>query len=286
MSARSGGTGRVLVTGAAGTIGRCTVRHLVALGVPVTAMVLEESDERWPGVQQVVGDVTNEADVVAALAGCEAIVHLAALAHPSLGSPRQVFTNNVVATFTVLSQAAEHGVTRAVLASSVHAAGIALNPHAPPPAYFPLDEDLPPDIADAYSLSKRVDELSAAMAARAWGMDVISLRFPLVKPRAELAAIADEVTADPAGMMRSGWAYLTVQDAARAITCALTVPITGSHVIGLSAADTLLGLPTQQLVDTYAPGVPCRRAFAGAESLVDTRRATRLLGFAPEESIH
>ena len=262
---------RVLVTGAAGLIGAATVRHLTAADVAVVELV---------------GDATDEHGVGAAVQGCDAVVHLAALAHPSMGTPREVFTNNVVATFTVLAAAHEHGARRVVLASSINASGVPMNPHGPLPAYFPLDEDLPVDIADAYSLSKQVDEHSAAMAARAWGLDVVALRFPLVRARAELAEIAAEVAADPAGAMRTGWSYLLVADAARAVHAALVAPVTGAHVVGLSAADTLLAVPTRTLLDTYAPTVHRRRTFTGTEPLVDTTRARQLLGFEPHESLH
>jgi nucleoside-diphosphate-sugar epimerase len=261
---------KVLVTGASGTIGRRAVAHLAADDVAVTAVSMPV-------------DVCDEAVVGSVVAGCDAVVHLAALAHPSLGTPRQVFTNNVVATFTVLAQAAAHGVTRVVLASSVNAAGIAMNPHAPPPPYFPLDENLPPDVADAYSLSKQVDECTAAMAARTWGMTVVALRFPLVRPRAGLLEIVSST--DPADMMRTGWSYLTDDDAARAIVAALHAPLTGAHVVGLSAEDTLLEPPTESLLDEYAPSVPRRKCFTGRESLIDTTRARTLLGFTPAETL-
>jgi nucleoside-diphosphate-sugar epimerase len=114
-------------------------------------------------------------------------------------------------------------------------------------------------------------------------MTVVALRFPLVKSRAELLTIAEET--DPADMMRTGWSYLTDDDAARAIIAALHAPLTGAHVIGLSATDTLLAEPTQSLVDKYAPGVPCQRKFVGRESLVDTTRAQTLLGFTPTETL-
>ncbi|GAA1672681.1 NAD(P)-dependent oxidoreductase [Fodinicola feengrottensis] len=268
---------RVLVTGASGGIGQAAVRHLVGQGDTVRTLDRAGS---------VAVDATDEAAVGAAVQDCDAVVHLAALPHPTLGTPRRVFSNNVVSTFTVLAQAAEHGVSRVVLASSINAPGIALNPHGPLPAYFPLDEDLPTYIGDAYSLSKQVDELSAEMAARTWGLDVVALRFPLVKPRTELINIAKSVARHPAQMMRTGWAYLTADDAARAIAAALVAQIKGAYVIGLSAQDTLLDMPTQQLVDTYAPRVPCRWPFTGTEPLVYTLRARELLGFQPRESIH
>ncbi|GAA5185274.1 NAD(P)-dependent oxidoreductase [Rugosimonospora acidiphila] len=277
---------RVLVTGASGTIGRRTVDTLVEAGIGVTAVSVDGPGD-WPApVRGLRIDATDEAAMAEAMDGCEAIVHLAALAHPSLGTPLRVFTNNVVSTFTVLTLAAQGGIGRAVIASSINASGINLNPHAPAPAYFPLDEDLPADIADAYSLSKRVDELSAAMVARTWGLDVVALRFPLVKSPEELRSIGAETAQDPASMMRTGWAYLTVDDAARAVLCALRAPLPGAHVIGVSAADTLLDLPSEDLLDRYAPGVARRRRFADREALIDTTRARTLLGFEPAQSVH
>ena len=277
---------RVLVTGAGGVIGRRTVEHLLAAGAEVTALAPDERYRAPAPARTVTVDATNEAGAAAAVKGCDAVVHLAALAHPSLGTPREVFANNVVSTFTVLAQAAEAGVRRVVIASSINAYGVPFNPHGPLPAYFPLDEDLPADIADAYSLSKRVDELSAAAAARAWGLEVVAFRFPLVKEPEELRAIAAAVAGDPATMMRTGWSYLAVADAARAIGAALRASLTGAHVVGLSAADTILPIPTEELLDTYAPEVPRRRRFDGQETLIDTTRARELLGFEPGWSIH
>ncbi|GAA5193396.1 NAD(P)-dependent oxidoreductase [Rugosimonospora acidiphila] len=277
---------RVLVTGASGGIGRPTVGHLLAHGIAVTAVAVDESAP-WPSpVRYLTLDATDEIAMGQAMDGCDAVVHLAALAHPSLGTPLRVFGNNVISTFTVLALAARHGIGRVVIASSINASGVNLNPHQPLPAYFPLDEQLPADLADAYSLSKQVDELSAATAARAWGTDVVALRFPLVKTRDQLHAIRAEVTRDPVSMVRTGWAYLTDHDAARAVLAALRAPLSGAHVVGLSAADTLLPRPTEELLDAYAPTVPRRRGFVGHEALVDTARAQQVLGFTPRQSVH
>lgn len=277
---------RILVTGAGGTIGRRVVEQLLGAGSDVIALTVDDAYRAPEPADTVIADAADEEAVSATLRGCDAVVHLAALAHPSLGSPREVFTNNVVSTFTVLCAAAALGIRRAVIASSINAYGVPFNPHAPLPAYFPLDERLPVDIADAYSLSKRVDEQSAMMAARAWAIDVVAFRFPLVKEADELLAVAADVARAPETMMRTGWAYLTVQDAARAVDAALRAPVHGAHVVGLSAVDTLLARPTEELLDGYAAGVPRRRRFSGRAALIDTGRARDLLGLAPGRSIH
>jgi nucleoside-diphosphate-sugar epimerase len=277
---------RVLVTGAGGIIGRRTVEHLLTSGLGVTALTVDDGYRAPDPARTVVADAADEKAVGAALEGCDAVVHLAALAHPSLGTAREVFTNNVVSTFTVLSAAAVQRIRRAVIASSINAYGVPFNPHAPLPAYLPLDEHMPVDIADAYSLSKWVDEQSAMMAARAWGMDVVAFRFPFVKEPDELRAAAADIARAPETMMRTGWAYLTVQDAARAIGTALRAPVHGAHVVSLSARDTLLPTPTEELLDAYAADVPRRRRFSGREALVDTGRARELLSLAPGSSIY
>jgi nucleoside-diphosphate-sugar epimerase len=278
----------VVVTGSNGTVGVAVVGRLAAEKVTVTALDAQvtASAADTHGIRQVAADVTDEAAVTAALHGADAVVHLAAIPHPTLGSARQVFTNNTNATFTVLAAAAAAGIRRAVIASSINASGVNLNPGLLLPAYFPIDENLPADIADAYSLSKAVDEMTAAMAFRAWGINVIALRLPLVRPLAALPEFVTQAAANPAEMVRTGWAYLAAEDAAAAVWAALRVPVPGSHVIGLSAADTLLATPSEELLDRYAPGVPRRRRFAGNGALVATTRAQALLSFYPRYSVH
>lgn len=276
---------RVLVTGAAGTIGTAVTTRLADAGIAVTALSL--SGPFPPGADRVVeGDATVLEHVTEALAGADAVVHLAAIPHPRHGTPERVFTTNVVSTFRVLAAAGELGIRRAVLASSINAYGVPLNRHRPLPAYFPLDEQLPSDIEDAYSLSKSVDEQTAAMAWRRWGIDTVALRFPLVKSMAELRDARTQFSEDPGQHMPVGWGYLDVRDAAEAVLLALTVPLTGAHVIGLSANDTLLDRPTAELLAEHAPGVPVRSPILGRMTAIDTSRARALLGFEPRYSVH
>ncbi len=276
---------RVLVTGADGSIGRAAVSGLRAAGYEVTGLALSY-EQASTADRPLIGDARSPVDVAAAMDEVDAVLHLAAIPHPSLGTPEEVFDNNVTATFTVLAQAGQRGIGRVVIASSINAFGVPLNVNPVVPAYYPLDEEVGADISDAYSLSKSVDEQSARMAWRRWGIDVIALRFPLVKKREKLLEIAAKVAVDPAVMAREGWAYLDERDALRAITLALESPAPGAHVVGLAAADILLDRPTDELLREYAATVPLRRTVTGRGSLVDTTRARELLGFSPRYSIH
>jgi nucleoside-diphosphate-sugar epimerase len=281
----AGRPGRVLVTGAAGNIGTATTRYLVEQGIAVTA--LSKAGPFPPEADRtVIADATSPEAFVRALDDVDAVVHLAAIPHPNLGTPYEVFRTNVLSTFAVLSEAGEHGVRRAVIASSINALGFPMNRHLPLPAYFPLDEEMPTDPEDAYSLSKLVDETTIRMAARRWGMDIVALRFPFVGDGDRLAAHAERVRSDPARFMREGWAYLDSRDAARAIYLALSAPVSGTAVIALAAADNFLDEPTPELLAKFAPGIPVRRAIAGRSSAIDTTRAKTILGFVPEHSIH
>jgi nucleoside-diphosphate-sugar epimerase len=276
---------QVLVTGAGGRIGRAVIDRLAEEGLRTVGLSLE-----YRGPSQVhrrlVGDARSADDVRAALEGVDAVVHLAAIPHPSLGTPTEVFTTNVTSTFTVLAEAAAAGVRRAVIASSINASGIPMNPHPVLPAYFPIDEQLPADLADAYSLSKHADEATARMAHRAWGLETVALRFPFTATRAELLAARDRAAADAAPHVREGWSYLDVRDAAEAVLAALRAPLAGPLVAGLAADDLLVDRDTAELLAEHAPDVPLRRPIGRREALVDTAVARRELGFHPRHSVH
>lgn len=270
--------GSVLVTGAAGRIGGVTVSHLTSQGWVVTAL-----DGDFPGdlvAHRIIrGDARDEELVREALQGVDHVVHLAALPHPAAGRPREVFEVNVLSTFTVLVWAAELGVRSAVIASSINASGIPLNHHDVSPAYFPLDEDLPVDLDDWYSLSKQTDENTARMVSRRWAMPVVALRFPFTHTAEGLREHRRACIADPRIGAREGWSYLDVRDAARAIEAGLLHASAGATVVHVCAPDTLLSEPTERMLDRWQPAVPRRASFPGRTAPVSAERASKLLGF-------
>lgn len=276
---------RILVTGADGEIGRAVSESLVAAGHTVSALSLSFSGAH-PADRLFEGDAASPALVAEAMADVDAVAHFAAIPHPSLGTPVEVFRVNTAATFTVLTCAGERGLRRAVIASSINAIGYPNNPHGPFPPAFPLGLGTTPDIADAYSLSKLVDEHTAAYAHRRYGLDVVALRFPLVKWPDVLRDAARDAEDDPARQAREGWAYLTMHDATRAVRRALDAPVSGAVVVPLSAADTLLHVPSAELARRYAPRTALTRPLPGYSALADTTPARDLLGFEPSESIH
>lgn len=279
--------GRVLVTGADGVVGRPTVEALVDQGIAVTAL-----SRSWSAPTRadrvVTGDAADEALVRDALADVDAVVHLAATAHPALDTPRAVFVGNTSATFTVLACAGEAGVRRAVIASSINAFGVPMNRHDVMPAYYPIDEASPVAHDDAYSLSKWTDEGIGAFACSRWDMTVVALRLPLVRAlpalRQRAAQLRDD-QAERARLAREGWAYLEMTDALDAIVRGLTQPLSGMHTLLVAADDTILTEATEDLLDRYAAGVERRQRFDGRRAPVDTSAARRALGWRPVVSL-
>lgn len=246
----------------------------------MTALSLPTEDAQEVAADRVLqGDTREDTDVVAALEGVELVVHLAAIPSPDLADWTTVFATNVVSTFTVLERAADRGVRRAVIASSINAYGGPYNSHPVLPAYFPLDERLPADLDDPYSLSKFTDEHTAGMVARHHGMPVTALRFPMTARQEDLLEHARRTSADPASRVREAWSYLDVRDAARAVELSLLSTEPGANAVFVAADTTCVPFPTEDLLDRHGGGVPRLRRFVGREVPIDLTRARTLLGF-------
>lgn len=159
---------RILVTGATGFLGRRTVaalasRHDLRLLVRETA-----SRERFPaGVEFAAGDVTDRESVARAAAGCDAVLHAAALV--KIDAPAAEFDRvNVGGLDNVLRAAELSGVRRIVYVSSF----IALGPTEAASGGV-LDERAEPgDLAgrrwiNDYQRSKTISDLAARRAIAA-----------------------------------------------------------------------------------------------------------------------
>lgn len=270
---------RVLVTGAAGRLGSEVLRVLAAQGASVVGL-----DRADPGtVETFFTGSASDVDLVAkAVAGVDAVVHLAALPSPEHGTPEEVFVGNAAATFVVLDQAARAGVTKAVIASSLSITGLPFAPRPAAPDYVPIDEAMPLQAADPYALSKQADEATAAMIARRDGMSVVALRFPKLGTPEFLDEYARQYRDEPGAGAHELWSYLDMRDAATACWLGLTAEVVGAHPLYLAAPETLSPYPTEDLLTRYLPDVPRRRALSGRTVPIDTSAATELLGFTPE----
>lgn len=270
--------GRVLVTGAAGRIGSTCVATLSGAGYPVTALdLVAPADTAADRV--FTGDITDRFLVRSAMAGVTTVVHLAAYITPWAAETVEVFTTNTIGTFTVLAEAVAAGATRAVIASSINASGVHMNPHRGFPDYYPIDEAMPFDFADPYSLSKATDENSLRMWHRSAGIDGIAFRFPFTFSADQIAEARREAAADPMRNAGEGWSYLDLRDAGDLVLTAATADWTGVHVLSVASQRSLLDRDTEDALRQFVPDVPVRRPIEGRRPGVDTSRLEALLGW-------
>ena len=119
----AGTTGRLLVTGATGSIGPSVVAAAHRAGWRVRAMVRSAAaaDPSWPReVEVAVGDLRDPASVRDAVAGCDVVIHLAGVAHrtgPGTDEAHRTVTHRGAVTVFEAAEAA--GCRRVVLASSI-----------------------------------------------------------------------------------------------------------------------------------------------------------------------
>ena len=175
----------IVVTGAAGRLGRRVVQLLVDQGREVLATDQVEADDL--PAEFVRCDLGNADAVHDVLKGAEAVVHMGAIPGPSRAEPRVIFGNNVPADFNVMMSAAELGLRRVVFSSSAFGMGWAHDGNAFVPRYLPLDEEHPMMPFEPYGLTKQVGEDIGRMIARNSDTTVASLRFTNV-PLPEVVA--------------------------------------------------------------------------------------------------
>lgn len=144
---------RILITGAAGTIG-AGIASALRRNHQVQGLNIRDGPE-----VDVRTDVRDEAAVSRALEGAQAIVHTAALHAPHVGRvPDQDFWRiNVEGTQTLLDLAVRHGIDRFVLTSSTSVYGQALVPISGGGAVW-IEETVEPQPRDIYDVTKLAAE--------------------------------------------------------------------------------------------------------------------------------
>ncbi len=279
---------RVLVTGGNGRLGRWVNRELAAHGHQVVSI-----DRQVPGegqgsaggaVQYRAAELGDVGQVVGALAGCQAVIHLGAIPVPWQQPDEVVFGNNTGATFAVLHAATLLGVRTAVIASSVAALGMFWAPRPFFPQYAPVDEAHPLLPHDPYGLSKAVDEATGAMVHRRTGMTILAYRFHWITAPGEAAARAAELRGEPHRHAHNLWGYVDVRDAARACRLGVEAEGLGFEAVNIIAADTLRDEPTEDLIRRYCPGVELREPLPGTAGAWSIAKARQLLGYVPHHS--
>ena len=204
--------GRLLLTGAAGGLGRELRPRLRARCDRLRVSDIADLGDAVEGEELRPVALQDRAAVDALLEGVEAVVHLGGISteHPF----DAVLQANIVGTYNLYEAARRHGTRRIVFASSNHVTG-----------FYRQDEVIRPDAPmrpdGYYGLSKAFGENLAQFYWDRYGIETVSVRigssFPEPKDRRMLAT------------------WMSYDDLERLVVAALTAPVVRHTVIyGLS----------------------------------------------------
>jgi UDP-glucose 4-epimerase len=267
--------GVCLVTGGAGFIGSHLVDALVASGRTVRVLDDFSTGQRENlslarGVEIIEASVADPAAVTRAVAGCDLVYHLAALASVAKSVEDPATSHAVCATGTlnVLDAARRNGVRRVVYAASASAYGGASDPDG-------QDEDTPLVPLSPYAAAKLTGEFYCEAFASTYGLETVRLRFfNVYGPRQRADSPYSGVIAIFAAALAAGRTptifgdglqsrdFVFVSDVTSALQKAATVPGVSGRVynVGTGSSVTLLDLVSalnrvlgKSIVPTHGP---------------------------------
>lgn len=270
---------KVVVTGGSGRVGRYVVEEL-ARTFDVTNADRVASDASVTYVQTDVMDLEAVRQVTK---GADAVVHLAAIDYDWKAAPESYIRVNTLGSWHVLQAAAENGVRKTVLTSSVSACGLSEMRADWTPRYLSVDEDHENRPVQAYSVSKRIIEEMGLSFTRGTDMDVICLRPLAVVMPETLPEFVDFIDNPELHWL---YYYVTAQDVARGFRAALETDGLRYGAFFLSAADTCRPEPTLEWYRERfgeLPEIRNPRLYRTdpRASVFSSNRARDLLGWEP-----
>jgi dihydroflavonol-4-reductase len=226
---------KIFITGATGFVGHHVAKALAAQGADLRFLVRKTSNlaniEGIPG-ETVAGDLLNPTSYAPALAGCDAVMHVAADYRLWIRDPDSMYRANVDGTRDLLRAAREAGVRRVVYTSSVatmhfRTDGVVINEDTP----VSLD-----DMVGHYKRSKFLAEQQAIAAAQD-GQEVIILNptTPIgpndTKPTPTGRIFVDFLNGKFPAYVDTGLNLVDVAEVARTHVDALTAGVPGRRYI-------------------------------------------------------
>jgi UDP-glucose 4-epimerase len=281
---------KILVTGGAGFIGSHVVDRLIAHGHDPVIFDLNASTYHPPTeVKAVLGDIADRDTAWRAARGCEAIIHLAAVADVSdvLADPVRSDRINVHGTQTILEAARHNEIPRVVFGSTVWVYGNA-------PVDGILDEESPLSLpAHFYTATKMAGEMYCRSYTHLYGLEHTTMRFGIpYGPRARAAAVVPSfvnraqqgkaLTIAGDGLQTRQFVY--VEDLAEGVVAGLN-GVAANRIFNLVGTEET---SVRQIADTIRELVAEVPIVHGPERPVDVRiptisgaRAASELGWQP-----
>ena len=286
------------MTGGAGFVGATLVRRLVGGGHTVRVFdnysTGDASYLAGVNAELVEGDIRDAEELDTALAGMDAVIHLAAAGSVvmSVQDPVTNFDVNVVGTFQVLDAARRAGVERTVQAST---GGALIGDATPPVSELSLPKPISP-----YGASKLAGEGYAYAFAQAYGLRTVALRFANVygpwsaRKQGAMTLFFRAIHAgEPIVIYGDGSSsrdYTHVDDIARALELALERDVPGGTVLHIASGVETTVAELARLCSAAA-GVPDhpveyrpKRAGEVNRNFAAYDLAEQMLGYTPSIS--
>lgn len=164
---------KILIVGGAGYIGSHVAKKLLSQNHQITifdnfSTGLKENIQA--GSALIEGDITDYNQILEALSGQEAVIHLAALkaVGESMISPEKYSRNNLVGTLNLLNAMCEQDVRKIIFSSSAAVYG--------EPTYLPIDENHPTSPMNYYGFTKL--EIERILV---WYSQLKNIRFAILR---------------------------------------------------------------------------------------------------------
>jgi nucleoside-diphosphate-sugar epimerase len=276
---------KVLLTGAAGLIGKEILNTLVAEGHEVVAT--DRFQFSAPAsVKTSVGDLMSIEFAESLDFDCDAVIHMGSIPSPLGGSDEVVIHNNVMGTYHLFAAAVEKKVPLVIYASSLSIYGTAWSGPWTSPEYVPFDEKLPLNHYESYALSKEVNERSADMWANRGETAFVGLRFPYCNSEAAIADFAEKMKQGDKETVLTGakilWCYLDLRDAAHGVLTILKKGAKGSATYNFLAPDTNAPKPTMEMLAEFHPTTKVNTPLPGYATIVDCSAWEKVYGYKPK----
>ncbi|QRW19034.1 3-beta hydroxysteroid dehydrogenase/isomerase family protein [Rhizoctonia solani] len=272
---------KVAITGASGKVGQGVIQEaLEHTNHELRLIDVREPDERIqnPRVEYVAADLRDYHEFESALAGTDALVHLAVggFKGPPPFESQDVHNSMVVLSFNALQAAANLGMRFVVLVSSINAIG-ALFSADPKYDYFPLMRGTLTDRKTGTrvsSRSKQILEIQAAAFARRYPhMSISCLRLHFVTPTRP--DYSDQIDAE---IRKDMWGWTNLRAAGRACILGLEVEWTGAEVFYIVGPQHCAnGHSALDLASQFYPDTKVANSMRSDSGFYDCSKAERLL---------
>jgi UDP-glucose 4-epimerase len=285
---------KLFVTGGAGFIGSNVVQHALDAGHQVTVFDNLSKGFRAlvdPRAAFVQSDLADLPAITQAIAGHEAVIHLAAtsIIQETLDDPASTYRNNVSNGINLLEAMRQTGVGKIINSSTAAVYG--------EPQNIPVGENDPKHPITPYGASKRAFELALEAYHASYGLNAVSLRyFNAYGPRDEqrprtravpkwIEAVLQERPVDVFWHGRQYRDYVYVGDIAEAHLRVLSLD--GLHTFNVGSAHGVYMLDVLETMGRITGAAPIIRDLGERPGdptrlVADTTRLFQTVGWRPQ----